>query len=380
MAVASRIKPLNAGVSAQNKTTEEQAYKKSVATESLLRPLQSVLKYTNGNFRAKYRTDFSFKTTVNTVALMIIFVAGMLTAFTGLLHIFNERVTDTFVSGITLVISGDPAPPNMLDQTLRTVKAENFWLFYVVLLSLTGIFAYFLTKVMLVPTKQALLSQKRFIGDIAHEIRTPLTALKANTELMIMREQEYDNETRESIKSNLEEIDRMTGIINNLLTLNRLAQTEHMHFADVDMSDVAKRVTRRLGKSAEKKGLYLTIKTKDACYINGNKIALEQVAANLIKNSITHTSAGGSITVAVGKDYRRRTTLTVSDTGAGIDSQELFHIFDPFYRTDSARQRTKGGSGLGLSIADEIVRQHRGKITVKSSKGKGTTFTVILPG
>ncbi|MDP3402735.1 MAG: HAMP domain-containing sensor histidine kinase, partial [bacterium] len=127
----------------------------------------------------------------------------------------------------------------------------------------------------------------------------------------------------------------------------------------------------------------LIAKMDEDCFVCGNGVALEQVVTNLVKNAVNYTpkDRDGSVTVTVAPEPGDKIMLSVKDTGIGIDQKDLFHIFEPFYRGDTSRARGigTGTSGLGLAIVNEIVRLHKGGITIRSTPGKGTEIRVILP-
>jgi signal transduction histidine kinase len=112
----------------------------------------------------------------------------------------------------------------------------------------------------------------------------------------------------------------------------------------------------------------------------GNVAALEQILTNVIKNAIHYTPSGGTVSISVDPDYRGNIVISVADTGMGIPEKDLMHIFEPFYRGDSSRNRESGaGSGLGLAIVSELVKLHKGRIAVESIVGKGTRVEITLP-
>jgi signal transduction histidine kinase len=113
--------------------------------------------------------------------------------------------------------------------------------------------------------------------------------------------------------------------------------------------------------------------------MNGNPTALTQVISNLLKNAINYTPPGGQITLAVSANPYGEIELYVRDTGIGIARKDLDHIFEPFFRAERSRTRAQGGSGLGLTITSELVKLHNGKISIRSTQGRGTTVTVSFP-
>lgn len=242
----------------------------------------------------------------------------------------------------------------------------------------TGFFGYLVARHALAPTKNALVAQKQFIGNIAHELRTPLSIIKSNIEVRLL-DPAVPEAGRKIHVSNLEELDRISDIINNLLSLNTLVRPEQIPFTTVDMGKIVHRVVEKLSHFVGHKPIRIRVKVARERTAWGNAAALEQVAINIIKNAIQHTHSG-EIVIAVGLDAQGSLMFTTRDTGSGIKREDLFRIFEPFYRGDSARTRAGGaGSGLGLALVSELVKMHHGRVNIQSAPGHGTTVTVTLP-
>ena len=222
-------------------------------------------------------------------------------------------------------------------------------------------------------------AQRRFVADAAHEIQTPLTALKGNLEVAF-RKNRKANEYRDILISNLGAVERLINLCRSLITLARLAGQGG--FASVQqpvpLQPLLQELIDELTVLAQDREITLTLEGEPALSVSANKEQLQRVLFNLLDNALRHTSPGGTIAVRLRSD-RDSTIIQVSDTGEGIDSSHLPHIFERFYRVDSARSRESGGVGLGLAIVKEIVEAHNGDITLTSELGKGTTFTIRLP-
>lgn len=221
-------------------------------------------------------------------------------------------------------------------------------------------------------------SQRRFIADVSHELRTPLTVIKGEVSLM-RRMGQVDEESLTNVEG---EVDRLTRMVGDLLLL---AQAESgrlpMDMRSVELDTILLEVFQQMRTLAGEK-VQLHIGEIDQVQVTGDRDRLKQVLVNLVSNAIQYTPAGGSVTLSLQKsDGQAR--LIVRDTGPGIPTQDLPHIFERFYRGERSRKRTGGsqnsGFGLGLSIAYWIVRNHGGSIEVDSSEGKGTTFCIWLP-
>jgi signal transduction histidine kinase len=223
--------------------------------------------------------------------------------------------------------------------------------------------------------EQLFSSQQRFLADVSHELRTPLTVIKGNADLM-RRMQKVDKESLDNIE---DEADRLTRLVGDLL-LEAQAESGKLplHFAPVELDTLLLEVFKEMRVLARER-VQLKLPEIDQIVINGDRDRLKQVLINLVSNAIKYTPQGGEVFLSLGKvgDNAR---LIVRDTGLGIPSEDLPHIFERFYRAEKSRSRSKvGGFGLGLSIAYWIVNHHGGQIEVDSAEGKGTTFCIYLP-
>jgi len=228
-------------------------------------------------------------------------------------------------------------------------------------------------------TQQAKLDQmrKQFVADVSHELRTPITTIKTYSETLL----DVDDESvkREFLSVIIKECDRMTRLITDLLYLSRLDSGENiLKIEEVNVSELVRFVCEKMRIHAKKKNQKLLCSAEENVVIEADRDRLEQVLINLINNAVVYVQEGGQIEVGLKKDGSY-VKITVDDNGPGIPEDDLPRIFERFYRVDKARSRSLGGSGLGLSIADEIVKAHGGKIQVESRVGVGTKFTVILP-
>lgn len=334
-------------------------------------------------FAIRYRGDPFFRTECNVIGLLTLFTLCTIVT-TGLtlsrLYTTNSAALIQGVRDIALLpTANQPQAITDLTNALKANRSLIFTTFIMVEAFLAIIFGYILARATLAPARNALESQKRFIGNIAHELRTPLSIIKTNTEVSLFGA-EIDNATREILQSNVEELDRISAIINNLLSLSSAVRPERVEFSNVDLGSVVDDVVRSLQSMAKRKRLEVVVRKGDFRIVWGNAAALEQIASNLIKNAINHTPEGGTINITIEADYANQVEFAVQDTGVGIDRKDLFHIFEPFYRAEPSRNRGAGvGSGLGLTIVNELVRLHQGKITIRSAPGRGTTATVSLP-
>ncbi len=219
---------------------------------------------------------------------------------------------------------------------------------------------------------------KQFSADASHELRTPLTIMRGEMELAL-RASKSPEEYRQILASALEEILRLTSIIDNLLLLAKSDQDLYeAHFSEVDLSTLVTELYDDSEVLAEPKRIHVSLQKKEPITIVGDKVRLRQLFLNLVDNAIKYTPEDGSVSLSV-EQNNGTAKFQVTDTGIGIPPEELGKVFDRFYRVDKARTRELGGSGLGLSIAKWIAELHRGRILVESVVNRGTTFTVEIP-
>jgi signal transduction histidine kinase len=219
-------------------------------------------------------------------------------------------------------------------------------------------------------------TQRRFLADVGHELRTPLTVIKGNVDL-IQRIGDFDEESLSSIQN---EVDRLTRLVGDL---GLLAQAESgklpLDIRLVELDTLLLEVLNEMSVLAQNK-LMLSMGEIDQVLVCGDQDRLKQVLVNLVGNAINYTPSGGVVTLGLGK-VEEQAKLTIQDTGPGIPSEDLPHVFERFYRGEKSRTRSRDGKGfgLGLSIAYWIIRNHGGSIEVESTLGEGSTFSVWLP-
>ena len=219
-------------------------------------------------------------------------------------------------------------------------------------------------------------TQRRFLADVGHELRTPLTVIKGNVDLM----RRFGDSDEESLATIENEVDRLTRMVGDLLLLAQ-AESGKLPLDNrlIELDTLVLEVLNQMNVLARDK-LELRLGEIDQVQICGDQDRLKQVLMNLVGNAINYTPEGGTVTIGLGK-VGNQSKLTIHDTGKGIASEDLPHVFERFYRGEKSRTRSRDGKGfgLGLSIAYWIVRSHGGNIEVDSQEGQGTTFSVWLP-
>jgi heavy metal sensor kinase len=220
-------------------------------------------------------------------------------------------------------------------------------------------------------------SQGHFVDYAAHEMQTPLTVLQANLEVTLNKARTIE-EYREALINSLEHVERLVTLSRELLTLTRLAgDRTPVHRAPLDLQVLLEELIDELHVLADDREIRLTLHTEPVPLVLGDAQWLKQAVINLLDNAIRYTPPGGAVTVRL-HSMEERVAVSVEDTGPGIEPQHLPYLFDRFYRTDSARARDCGGTGLGLPIVKGIVDAHGGAISLTSEVGKGSVFMLSL--
>lgn len=275
-------------------------------------------------------------------------------------------------------------PPRILiDPELAKETKHRLVLFLIVvnggILFVSGGLAYFLAGKTLKPIKNMVDEQNQFITDASHELKTPLTSLKSAMEVHLRDKHLSLKDAKTLISENITEVNKLQSLSEGLLQLAQYQKpNNHTKFEKVSLASIIKKSIQKVKPQAM--GKVITIKDEAQDFeFEGDQYGLSDLLVILLDNAIKYSHKGKSVTI-VSKKTDGSLLIMVADQGVGIDEKDLPHIFDRFYRVDSARSKDKtGGYGLGLSIAKKIVDIHRGAITVESKLGKGSTFTVRLP-
>ena len=229
---------------------------------------------------------------------------------------------------------------------------------------------------MLESLDEAYKTQQRFIADASHELRAPLTTIIGNLDLLERAPDMDEAERGEALRFVREEAGRMSRLVSDLLVLARADAGQALKKQPVELDRVLMDV---LGENQVRvRDRKLLVEELAEVRVSGDPDRLKQLLLILVDNAIRYTPAGGEIRLGL-RIERDEAVVRVADTGIGIESEDLPHVFDRFFRANKARSRDQGGSGLGLSIARWIAEQHGGSITAQSKPGQGSIFTVRLP-
>jgi len=219
---------------------------------------------------------------------------------------------------------------------------------------------------------------RRFTADASHELRTPLTALRSVGEVGLRSGGDADG-YREVIGSMLEEVDRLTRLLDELLTLARADAGEaRLKPETLDLADLALEVAGHLSVLAEERGQALEVVAPEPVRVRGDRFVLRQALVNLVDNAIKYAPERTRVRIAAG--WRDGSAvLEVSDQGPGIPDEHRDRVFDRFYRVERSRSREMGGAGLGLSLVRWAAEAHRGRVELDSEEGRGSTFRIVFP-
>ncbi|MHB0869818.1 MAG: sensor histidine kinase [Chloroflexota bacterium] len=229
---------------------------------------------------------------------------------------------------------------------------------------------------MLASLDEAYQAQQRFVADASHELRAPLTTIQGNLELLERAPRMSDLERAETLTSLRQESGRMSRLVADLLVLARADAGQPLKRERVELDRLLLAVFQETRVLA--RGRKLSLRDLDQLLVYGDPDRLKQLLVILADNAIKYTPDGGEVQLIL-RRAPGAAVISVSDTGIGIAAEDLPHIFDRFYRADKARSRDQGGTGLGLSIARWIAESHGGHISVESTLGRGSVFTVRLP-
>lgn len=231
---------------------------------------------------------------------------------------------------------------------------------------------------MIARLEDAVQTSKRFVADASHELRTPLTVLRGELE-SLAQDVQLKAQTRESLGSLLEEVDRLAEVVESLLALSRLdageASSERVRF---DLGELVSTTAEQMSLLAEDKGIRVECNAAPDVFVEGDRSRMKQVVVNLLDNAIKYTPNGGDILLRIAREGGNA-ILEVADNGIGIPTEALPHMFKRFFRVDDSRSREQGGAGLGLSIVKSICVAQGAEVDVTSRPGGGSCFRVRQP-
>ncbi len=261
-------------------------------------------------------------------------------------------------------------------QELRKSFVYELILIDSAILLVGGILSYFFAGKTMKPVQKALENQENFLADASHELRTPLAAVQTAIEVVLRKEQKSPGIYKETLVDVQEEVGRMHNLLEELLTLSRIDMNQlSVSLSRVSLTDVVQKAVKEMKPLIQKKGLHIQENLTEKVIVMGDDERIKQLLLILLDNAIKYSAKDGVISVSISNNSQP--SIIVSDTGKGIAPEKQQDIFKRFYQAD--RSHTGQGAGLGLSIAEAIMKLHKGKITVESALGKGSMFTCLFP-
>jgi heavy metal sensor kinase len=261
----------------------------------------------------------------------------------------------------------DEITPQLLHERLPTGDADDE------LGNLARVFNNLLARL-----EQSFEQLRRFTSDASHELRTPLASIRSVGEVGLQKDGSRED-YRDIIGSMLEEVNRLTSLIDNLLTIARAdAGSLHLQLVEVCVMELAREAAGLFEVLSEEKSLTLIFAGDESAAIQGDRLFLRQALVNLLHNAVKYSPECGTISVRV-RSTETEVIVEIEDGGPGVPLEDRPRIFDRFYRVDKARWRESGGAGLGLSITKWVVEAHSGKIGLESASERGCLFWIRLP-
>lgn len=270
------------------------------------------------------------------------------------------------------------------EETLKEVRLKvitTLTLINISIFLIAGFLGYWLAGKTLKPIEQMTEKQKKFIADAAHEFKTPLTAMKTYLEVNLRNKSLTLEQSKEIIAESIKDIDSLSLLSTSLLEqIKNQKDNISLKFETINLKKVIETDIAKLNQTAIYKNIEINFHNKsNNINIKADEKSISQLITILLDNAIKFNKENGKINIEASNN-KTSAIIKVIDTGIGISEKDLPHIFDRFYKADDSRTKINhNGFGLGLSIAKEIVDNHKGKITVKSNLNKGTTFIINLP-
>ncbi len=270
-----------------------------------------------------------------------------------------------------------------LDITPQQGILTNLIYTFLVVAAVMLVFIYLISRFFankaIKPVEDSFEKQKQFIADASHELKTPLTVINTNVDVLLSNGDSSINSQSKWLGYIKSEVERMTKLTNDLLYLAQLDYPDtRLIYSDFCLSKTVESVILTMEAIFFEKNISFEYKVEPELMIHGNSEQLRQVVMILMDNGVKYTNSNGAVALTLKKNGNSA-VLSLTNTGEGIPGEQLGRIFDRFYRADKSRARQMGGYGLGLPIAASIISRHGGKISVKSIPDESTTFIVELP-
>ncbi|MBP6962420.1 HAMP domain-containing histidine kinase [Candidatus Saccharibacteria bacterium] len=261
---------------------------------------------------------------------------------------------------------------------LKSSLKSNLVILNILIAVVGGLLSYFLARKTLRPIETAHNAQNRFTADASHELRTPITAMRTETEITLTEPNLTLKDAKAQLNSNIEELDKLTKLSEDLLKLARLDNVETTRMP-TDISEIINLAIERVKPLAEKNKQLFKLRVIPKIEVSADSASLTEAFVTLLDNAVKYSPSKSEIEVIVTKN-KNTVEVKIIDNGDGIMPTDLPHIFERFYRAELSRTKNNvNGFGIGLAIAKETVESHGGTISAVNNKKTGATFTVLLP-
>jgi signal transduction histidine kinase len=322
-----------------------------------------------------FGSDAAGRASLRLAALFALIVVLLLATSTALLSVAITRETHDVIDQRVL---DESAERELVAQAIARVRLRVI-LIDAAVFAVVGALGFWYARRTMRPINDALANQRRFIANASHELRTPLAIMRADYEVALRGPPDVA-ELQRALVSGLEEVDRMSGVVADLLTLSRIdAHEEPLERRVIDVSALLDDTVAKLAAYAALRGVAVVREGgRGEVLAEADAERLQRALFNLVKNAVEHSARDATVAARLACDGERA-RVQIADRGAGMTQEQVEHAFERFYRADDARRRASGGSGLGLPIALWVVEAHGGTLRLTSAPGLGTTATVLLP-
>jgi signal transduction histidine kinase len=264
-----------------------------------------------------------------------------------------------------------------IKDTLKNIVI-SFLIIIPFIISIIGFASYKLASLAIAPIEESFRKLEQFTEDASHELKTPLSAIKANIDVALSKDVNETDYYKKKLTVINDPVNRMANIITSMLYLSKLdSGTIELKKEKININVLLEEVKERFSDAALKKNVEIEVSEEKNIEIENNKDALDMILSIIVENAINFNKQNGTVKI-VARELDSEIQIDISDTGIGIAKEDLPHIFDRFYRGEKSRSRETGGAGLGLSIAYNLAMAIGARIEVKSNEGLDSTFTIII--
>ena len=222
-------------------------------------------------------------------------------------------------------------------------------------------------------------TRQEFVSNVSHELKTPITSMKVLADSLVQNEYADLKMYKDFMSDIVDEIDRESKIITDLLTLVKMdKKSSTMNIEEININQLLEVILKRVSPIANQRNIEITYESYREVLAEVDEVKLSLALSNIIENAVKYNVDNGWVKVTLNADHRFF-YVKVADSGVGIPDDCKTHVFERFYRVDKARSRDTGGTGLGLAITKNVISMHNGTIKLYSESGEGTTFTIKIP-